>query len=511
MSHLTNLQDLLKDLLQNTSIGDAKQSFRDKAVLLDDLTQNLLEPRSLEESDRYPLLLKTGAQLNQELDGIMDTSAAVNLSLIADAALRNIDEHLLYDLGTMLFDSQFSTCITGRLSFHDVGSVFSTNDSPGTKQAKEEKLQAHMKDLGFKLSPSPDKQFNRRLVLYYTENQHTLAKYFDELHAHNVEYTVRNNIIEDVHLWIPIDDFRVWTKPEETELEQKPTGLLNEQEIHTLHKTIKDYLSILSFSYDKDGNFQPIAGEEVSVNLFCSYAAEIERILQAPGKTAKDLEAKYAVSRRINQQAHDRQINKGLSLLKQYEGHLRDTYKELHDAIQDRLQSTGMTALDIYLGQYGNIRFNVIHNALGSRGRHSTLPHTVFDEDERELHVFNTEENLQYLLSLFADTDAHVDAVQLDRRRHIRQITIGLSDFRACGRLIMHTPEPPTAYQTSYLVLMNGEAVNNAQARLGMKPNLFLGIRHGTEEDVRAWAAENAGTDPSNIRLIDLPTELTGH
>lgn len=523
MSHLTNLQNLLSDLLQTTAIGDSKQSFREKATLLDDLTQHLLAPRNLEESNRYQLLLKTGDKINQELDGIQNTSAAANLSLIADAALRNIDAHLRYDLGTMLFDSQFSTCITGKLSFHDVGSVFNTDDSPSTRKAKEEKLQAHMKQLGLKLSPSPDNRFNRKLVLYYTENQQALARYFDELHAHNVEYNVRNNIIEDVHLWISLDKFRVWTQPEDDEIQPQPTDQLSEQEVHTLHKTIKDYLSILSFSYDKDGNFQPIAGEEVSVNLFRSYAAEIERILQAPGKTARDLEAKYAASRLINQQAHNRQMATGLALLKQYEGHLRDAYKELHDAIQDRLESTGMTALDTYLSQYGNIRFNVIRNSLGAHRRQSTLPHATFDTDDRELHVFDTEANLQYLLSLFADTDAYIDSVQLDKNRLIRQVTIGITDFRACGRLIAHIPEPPETYQTSYLVLVDSKAVRDVQIcpDTELDPSadwsdwnnadLFLGIRRGTEEEVRAWAAEEAGTDPDNIRLIDLPVELINH
>lgn len=68
----------------------------------------------------------------------------------------------------------------------------------------------------------------------------------------------------------------------------------------------------------------------------------------------------------------------------------------------------------------------------------------------------------------------------------------------------------------NYLVLVAGAATRDTQVcpDNNLDPmndwadwpdaELFIGIRHGTEQAVRAWGAQYANTHPDNIRLIDL-------
>lgn len=101
------------------------------------------------------------------------------------------------------FDGQMGLCIKGRLGCHHVGTVFSIDDSPGTIQAKEAKLQEQLASLGLILKPAAKNRSDRKFVLYYQENEQPLKRYFDGLNA-NVEYSVEDGVIEDMNITIPL-------------------------------------------------------------------------------------------------------------------------------------------------------------------------------------------------------------------------------------------------------------------------------------------------------------------
>lgn len=437
MSALVNLQTLLRTLLANTQIGSEKSLFHADIETMDTLTLQLLQPLSKEDSNPSRLFLRSGTQLNQELDGLKDQSPAANLSLISDAILRNLDDRFEHDLGMHFFDSQMGLCIKGRLGCHHVGTVFSMDDSPGTIQAKEAKLQEQLASLGLILKPAAKNRSNRKFVLYYQENEQPLKRYFDGLNA-NVEYSVEDGIIEDMNITIPIDSAKLWM-PEEAEPEAEPiSATLTEPDTHRLHKTIKDFLSILAFSYDKNGNFCPIAGENVSVSLFRSYAAEIETIMLFDGQIAKEQHDRYAKQRAINQQARNKQTQQGLALAAQHCGKLRKPYMQLRQAIETLLETTELFLTDMYLSQYGNIRIDLLPDSMGVSGDNVSLPNFIIDPDDRELHIPYDQANIAYLKNIFlpADTGTEIMETQLDRKGCIKRITVAMNDFRACGRLL---------------------------------------------------------------------------
>ena len=70
MSALVDLQTLLRTLLANTQIGSEKSLFHADIKTMETLTLQLLQPLSKEDSNPSRLFLRSGTQLNQELDGL---------------------------------------------------------------------------------------------------------------------------------------------------------------------------------------------------------------------------------------------------------------------------------------------------------------------------------------------------------------------------------------------------------------------------------------------------------
>lgn len=424
------LKTHLKNIYLMAKPGEKKSNFAKTVMDMDQLTMTILKEHNGLNRKSDGLLLKPGKQISEEIHTLNTDSAFCCLPLIADAIIQNMDKRLKDELGLTMFDPKISYAIRGRISFLGIGSVYNPDKSPETLKKEQSALLEKLKQKGLVLQEKENR--NGEYSAPYKENADMLNAYFDRLNM-TPTYTIRKNIIKDTSVSMAIDEFTVYDS-ENSKEPVRPTDTLTEQEAFSLQKSIKMFHDVITFSYTKDDQFVPIAGEETATSLMRNCMDQIETILNQPGQISEIQKKLYEKTRTENLEAHALQERLGLQLLMKHKGSLRNAFSELEEKVNDLFAQTGFYCQDVYMTQYGNTHIQIVPGIAFSKISENTMPDKYQSHKYGEIHIPNTSANRDYLLCIlqFADKNAKIAESTIDSQNNIKSLHIVLTNFAAC-------------------------------------------------------------------------------
>ena len=421
----------------NLSVGMDKHDMHDALVKSDRLGTDILKEHAFKDDLSVSPVFKTGAELMDELSHIPEHLTIGSLSLIADAALRNLDQRIHDDFDLYLCDEKVTSRITAVIKFQHFGDQVYFDLSPSETEARKKAFQKHIQELGLKVSmrESRYKKNETTPALSYEQNRAFFDRYFSNLGA-KITYTLDDGYIDEIALSMPLDKMAIYQKTE-AKPDAKPfSQTLTEPEAYTVKKNLKDLLGLLQINCaNADMTFRPIVKPEVILSLLRSYLYNIEQVMAPELPLCQAMEQKLNPIRNENQKARDMQNQKGDRLLKQAQGKIQTLYTDMYETMESFVNRLNMSLLNLYFGQYGAV-FIQITQACPGLNRTGPLE-TVVLKNTREPQIIDSDHNWNCILDYFRqlDTGASIQEAVLNRDRNIRSYTIGLRDFQAIHRL----------------------------------------------------------------------------
>lgn len=421
----------------NLSVGMDKHDMHDTLVKSDRLATDILKEHAFKDDLSVSPVFKTGAKLMNELSHIPEHLTIGSLSLIADAALRNLGQRIHDDFDLYLCDEKVTSRITAVIKFRHFGDQVYFDLSPSETEARKKAFQKHIQELGLKVSirESRYKKNETTPALSYEQNRAFFDRYFSNMGA-KITYTLDDGYIDEIALSMPLDKMAIYQKPE-TKPDAKPfSQTLTEPEAYMVKKNLKDLQGLLQINCaNADMTFQPIVKPEVILSLLRSYLYNIEQVMAPELPLCQDMEQKLNPIRNENQKARDMQNQKGDRLLKQAQGKIRTLYTDMYEAMESFVNELGMSLLNLYFGQYGAVFIQITK---ACPGLNPTGPlETVIMRAAGEPQIIDNAHNWDCVLNYFRqlDTGAFIQEAVLSQDRTIRSYTIGLRNFQAIHRL----------------------------------------------------------------------------
>lgn len=403
----------------------------------DTLLTEILTEQNFTDEDNNMLHIKSGKALIDELHDPSETLNIGHMSLIADAALRNLNERIKTDFGLYLSDEKATSRIKASVKFRHFGDQTYFDMSPGEIAEAEKAFWNHIKELGLQVSMRKSKYNHgeEQPALAYDQNRQILNDYFAQLGA-SVTYTLDEDYIDQVDLSIPMDKMAIYHKPA-PEPEDKPfSETLTEAEAYAVKKDLNDLASVIRMNYaGEEMTFRPIAEPNIILSLMRSYLYTIERVFDQTLPLFIAMEEKLNPIRAENRQALNMQTQKGDKLLQDAQGEIRGLYTILYNKMEQFVKPLGLSITDLFLNRYGSISVHMCQSYLH---RKKPIPLETFVlEDCNERQLVDNIQNWETILRHFAqiDPNAFIREATLNQNRGVKNIIVTMTDFQTGHRL----------------------------------------------------------------------------
>ena len=197
----------------NLSVSMDKHDMHDALVKSDRLATDILKEHAFKDDLSVSLVFKTGAELMNELSHIPEHLTIGSLSLIADAALRNLDQRIHDDFDLYLCDEKVTSRITAVIKFRHFGDQVYFDLSPSETEARKKASRNTFRNSAskFPCGESRYKKNETTPALSYEQNRAFFDHYFSNLGA-KITYTLDDGYIDEIALSMPLDKMAIYQK-----------------------------------------------------------------------------------------------------------------------------------------------------------------------------------------------------------------------------------------------------------------------------------------------------------
>lgn len=370
-------------------VGHNKREYDTLVKALDIRTKQMLEGLNFEpETVRHYQLMGTADERKSELDAELiaaETCPAVMMPLALHTIMEDIRTRVKNDLLLSVHDCSFD-CHS--LSFRISTACFAMNFSESSKVSEDARIQKTLEDLkaqGYQIEHGRC----RECVLRNCEkNQQLLEEYVHEKLGANVfriiSYSEEIDSIEcSRSLRTQIYEFQ-----NEIKEIKVPSDYLTKDEVFSLGKCIKDYISALH-------SYEAVGEKNMMLSLYRFYTHEIEGTLNYRGQVWQAVEDAHKQEREANLDIWSRKTEKGKEYVQSIGTHFDDYYGDIIRALSYHLKRIGLTVKCLSFAEHETIRLELNPACLYSVPELSDSLDGILDMDRNRIFkIRNSSKNL---------------------------------------------------------------------------------------------------------------------